>query len=206
MELLNKLENKIRKYSKDANFEIIERAYLLAKDAHKTQKRFSGEPYISHPLEVAFILTDLHMDADTICAAILHDIIEDTSASYEMIKINFNETIADLVEGVTKIGKLQFVTKEQREAENLRKMVIAMANDIRVVIIKLADRLHNMRTLSAMRSDKQKQKAQETLDIYAPIAHRLGISKIKWELEDLALLYLDPDAYHEISRKVALKR
>ncbi len=206
MELLKRLENSIREYSKDANFEIIERAYLLAKDAHKNQTRYSGEPYISHPLEVAFILTDLHMDSDTICAAILHDVIEDTPASYEMIKTNFNETIANLVDGVTKIGKLQFITKEQREAENLRKMVIAMANDIRVVIIKLADRLHNMRTLSAMRPDKQKQKARETLDIYAPIAHRLGISKIKWELEDLSLLYLDPEAYHDIARKVALKR
>lgn len=206
MELLKRLETRIKEYSKDANFEIIERAYLLAKDAHKNQTRYSGEPYISHPLEVAFILADLHMDTDTICAAILHDVIEDTSASYEMIKTNFNENIANLVDGVTKIGKLQFVTKEQREAENLRKMVIAMANDVRVVIIKLADRLHNMRTLSAMRPDKQKQKAKETLDIYAPIAHRLGISKIKWELEDLALLYLDPEAYHDIARKVALKR
>ena len=202
MELLKRLENSIREYSKDANFEIIERAYLLAKDAHKNQTRYSGEPYISHPLEVAFILTDLHMDSDTICAAILHDVIEDTPASYEMIKTNFNETIANLVDGVTKIGKLQFITKEQREAENLRKMVIAMANDIRVVIIKLADRLHNMRTLSAMRPDKQKQKARETLDIYAPIAHRLGISKIKWELEDLSLLYLDPEAYHDIAEKL----
>ena len=204
--MLKRLEERIKEYSKDANLEIIERAYLLAKDAHKNQTRYSGEPYISHPLEVAFILTDLHMDTDTICAAILHDVIEDTSASYDMIKSNFNENIANLVDGVTKIGKLQFVTKEQIEAENLRKMVIAMANDVRVIIIKLADRLHNMRTLSAMRPDKQRQKARETLDIYAPIAHRLGISKIKWELEDLALLYLDPEAYHDIARKVALKR
>ncbi len=206
MEMLKRLEERIKEYSKDANLEIIERAYLLAKDAHKNQTRYSGEPYISHPLEVAFILTDLHMDTDTVCAAILHDVIEDTSASYDMIKSNFNENIANLVDGVTKIGKLQFVTKEQREAENLRKMVIAMANDVRVIIIKLADRLHNMRTLSAMRPDKQRQKARETLDIYAPIAHRLGISKIKWELEDLALLYLDTEAYHDIARKVALKR
>lgn len=201
-----RLEDSIREYNKDANLEIVRRAYLLADDAHKEQVRISGEPYISHPLEVAYILSQLHMDIDTICAALLHDVIEDTSADYQMIEENFNTNIANLVDGVTKIGKLQFETREEREAESLRKMVIAMAQDIRVIIIKLADRLHNMRTLGVMRPEKRVQKARETLDIYAPIAHRLGISRIKWELEDLSLKYIDPKAYKEIEHKVTFNR
>lgn len=206
MVTLEQLKSLIKKNNKNANLELIERSYLFAEEAHENQRRYSGEPYISHPLEVAYILAELNMDVYAICAGILHDVVEDTFITVDVIQVNFGNDIAALVDGVTKIGKIQFVNKEQRQAESLRKMIIAMAQDIRVVIVKLADRLHNMRTLSAMREEKQKEKARETLDIYAPLAHRLGISKIKIELEDLALRYLDEEMYYTIAEKVALRK
>jgi len=200
------LLKKINMYSSDVDVKMVIKAYELALSAHKGQKRISGEDYIIHPIEVAGILADLQLDMPTITASILHDVIEDTVYSFEDIKENFTLEIAELVDGVTKIGKLEFSSKEEQQAESLRKMIIAMAKDIRVIMIKLADRLHNMRTLKYMTPEKQKEKAQETLDIYAPIAHRLGISKVKWELEDLALRYLDEEVYYELVTKVSSKR
>ncbi len=203
---ISKLENKIKSYNPECDFELLERCYLFALEAHENQSRYSGEPYIYHPLEVAYILADLQIDIKAICAGLLHDVIEDTFVTYEVVNLNFGKDIADMVDGVTKIGKLHFADKKQRQSESLRKMIIAMASDVRVILIKLADRLHNMRTLEAMKIEKQKEKALETLEIYAPIAHRLGISKIKWELEDLSLRYLDEEAYYDIGRKISLKR
>ena len=196
----------IKKYNPNNDAEIVERAYNYASKAHDGQKRVSGEDYIFHPLEVAKILAELNMDNITIAAGILHDVIEDTKCTYEDCKNLFGEEIAMLVDGVTKLGKLEYKTKEEQQAESLRKMFIAMAKDIRVVLIKLADRLHNMRTLRFMPAEKQKEKAKETMEIYAPIAHRLGISKVKWEMEDLALRYLEPKGYYELVDKVAKKR
>ena len=204
--LMIELIKKINKYSNDADVAMVIKAYELAMNAHKGQKRISGEDYIIHPIEVAGILADLQLDMPTITASILHDVIEDSAYSFEDIEENFSLEIAELVDGVTKIGKLEFSSREEQQAESLRKMIIAMAKDIRVIMIKLADRLHNMRTLKYMPEEKQKEKAQETLDIYAPIAHRLGISKVKWELEDLALRYLDQDGYYELVTKVSSKR
>ncbi|HYE11263.1 MAG TPA: bifunctional (p)ppGpp synthetase/guanosine-3',5'-bis(diphosphate) 3'-pyrophosphohydrolase [Patescibacteria group bacterium] len=204
--MLDKLLKKIEKYNSADSTAIIEKAYSFANNAHEGQIRQSGDAYISHPLEVANILADLNMDNVTIAAAILHDVVEDTKFSYDDIKSDFGEEVAMLVDGVTKLGKLEYTTKEDLQAENLRKMFMAMAKDIRVIIIKLADRLHNMRTLKYMPEKKQKEKAAETMDIYAPIAHRLGISTIKWEMEDLALRYLEPTAYFDLVEKVAKKR
>lgn len=204
--MLNKLLEKIEKYNPSDSTEIIEKAYNYANNAHEGQMRNSGDDYISHPLEVANILADLNMDNVTISAAILHDVIEDTKFSYDDIKSDFGEEVAMLVDGVTKLGKLEYTTKEDLQAENLRKMFMAMAKDIRVIIIKLADRLHNMRTLKYMSEKQQREKASETMEIYAPIAHRLGISTIKWEMEDLALRYLEPTAYFDLVDKVAQKR
>lgn len=204
--MLDKLLNKIQKYNSSDDTAIIVKAYEYANRAHQGQVRQSGDAYISHPLEVANILADLNMDNVTIAAAMLHDVIEDTVYSYDDVKSEFGEEVAMLVDGVTKLGKLEYTTKEEQQAENLRKMFIAMAKDIRVIIIKLADRLHNMRTLKYMSESKQREKAAETMEIYAPIAHRLGISKIKWEMEDLALRYLEPQGYYELVDKVAKKR
>ncbi|HWR61824.1 MAG TPA: bifunctional (p)ppGpp synthetase/guanosine-3',5'-bis(diphosphate) 3'-pyrophosphohydrolase [Clostridia bacterium] len=204
--MLQDLMNIIKRYNPNNDAEIVERAYNYAVKAHDGQKRVSGEDYIIHPLEVAKILAELNMDNVTIAASILHDVIEDTKCTYEDCKSIFGEEIAMLVDGVTKLGKLEYKTKEEQQAESLRKMFIAMAKDIRVVLIKLADRLHNMRTLKYMPPEKQIEKARETMEIYAPIAHRLGISKIKWEMEDLALRYLEPKEYYELVDKVAKKR
>jgi guanosine-3',5'-bis(diphosphate) 3'-pyrophosphohydrolase len=186
--------------------DLLHRAYAYAKKAHDGQFRESGEPYIIHPCAIARILIDLGMDADTIAAALLHDVIEDTPVTYEQMAAEFSVEIADLVNGVTKLERIQFNSREEFQAESLRKMFLAMARDIRVLIIKLADRLHNMRTLQYRPEEKRKITARETLEIYAPFAHRLGISTIEWEMEDLALLYLDEPAYRQIERLVALKR
>lgn len=205
-QLYLELIEKIKTYHPSSDFSMIEKAYKLAVDAHKDQKRKSGEPYIIHPLKVAYILAELELDMESIVAGILHDIIEDTEYSYEDISNLFSEEIAALVDGVTKLGKLSYTTKEEAQAENYRKMFLAMAKDIRVILIKLADRLHNMRTLNYMKPEKQKEKAQETLDIYAPLAHRLGISKIRSEMEDLCFKYLDPDAFFDLATKIERKK
>lgn len=205
-QLYKELIDKIKTYHPSDDFSMVEKAYKLAVEAHKEQKRKSGEPYIIHPLKVAYILAELELDMETITAGILHDIIEDTPYTYEDIAHLFSEEIAALVDGVTKLGKLSYTTKEEAQAENYRKMFLAMAKDIRVILIKLADRLHNMRTLNYMTPEKQREKAQETLDIYAPLAHRLGISKIRSEMEDLCFKYLNPDAYFDLTAKIQKKK
>ena len=205
-QLYLELIEKIKTYHPSDDFSMVEKAYQLANNAHKDQKRKSGEPYIIHPLKVAYILAELELDMESIVAGILHDIIEDTEYSYEDISNMFSEEIAALVDGVTKLGKLSYTTKEEVQAENYRKMFLAMAKDIRVILIKLADRLHNMRTLNHMKPEKQREKAQETLDIYAPLAHRLGISKIRSEMEDLCFHYLNPEAFSDLAVKIAKKK
>lgn len=204
--MLDSLIEKIEANVKDADIELIKKAYNFAFDAHKEQKRESGEPYIMHPVNVAMILSELGMDSNTIIAGLLHDVIEDTHYSYDDVANEFNKEVANLVDGVTKLGKIKYKSKEEQQADNVRKMLLAMAKDIRVIIIKLADRLHNMRTLKFMPAEKQKSKAQETLDIFAPLANRLGMSKIKWELEDLCLRYLHPDDYYDLVHQIAEKR
>lgn len=202
-----KIIEKIKLYDPGADVELIEKAYNCAQAAHAGQKRISGEPYIIHPVEVALILADLELDVQTIAAALLHDVIEDTNLNYFNIADEFGEEIALLVDGVTKLSRINFKSKEDAQAENLRKMFIAMAKDIRVILIKLADRLHNMRTLHYHQNEeKQKAIARETLEIFAPLAHRLGIFKIKWELEDLAFYYIDQEMYYEIAKRLKQKR
>ena len=203
---LQEILDKIKKYAPNADVTPVIKAYELAKSAHAGVFRKSGEPYIIHPIAVANILADLELDMEVIAAGLLHDVVEDTPYTYEDIKELFGKDIADLVDGVTKLGKIKYQTKEESQAENLRKMFLAMAKDIRVILIKLADRLHNMRTLKYMPEEKAKYKAKETLEIYGGIAHRIGISKIKWELEDLALKYIDPEGYRELSDKITMKR
>ncbi|MEG0250032.1 MAG: bifunctional (p)ppGpp synthetase/guanosine-3',5'-bis(diphosphate) 3'-pyrophosphohydrolase [Peptostreptococcus sp.] len=203
---LKKLIEKIKTYSPNADFDKVARAYNLAKEAHEGQFRKSGEPYFIHPKAVANILADMQLDEDTICGGLLHDVVEDTDYELDYIEEQFGKDVAILVDGVTKLGKIKYMTKEESQSENLRKMFLAMAKDMRVILIKLADRLHNMRTLEYMNPEKAKYKAQETLDIYAGIAHRLGISKIKWELEDLSLRYLDSEGYYELVNMVKMKR
>ncbi len=201
--LYDMLIARIRKYHPSTDVSMIRKAYELAKDAHGSQRRKSGEPYIVHPLWVAIILADLEMDKETIIAAMLHDVVEDTQISEAEISEMFGEEVALLVDGVTKLGQLSYSSdKLEVQAENLRKMFLAMAKDIRVIIIKLADRLHNMRTLQFMTPAKQKEKAKETMDIYAPIAQRLGISKIKTELDDLALEYSQPETFFELVQQI----
>ncbi len=202
----HKLVNKILSYNSGCNIGLLDKAYELAKSCHDGQLRESGEPYITHPLEVAHILADLELDCITIIAGLLHDTVEDTNCTYDDIREQFGETVAMLVDGVTKLDKIPYTTKEEQQAENLRKMFMAMAKDIRVILIKLADRMHNMHTLKYMPRDKQVEKASETLEIYAPLAHRLGISKVKWELEDICFRYLNPDEYYDLVEKIAKKR
>lgn len=201
-----KLVEKVKQYNGNCDYSLLEKAYQLSKAAHEGQQRVSGEPFFVHPVEVALILADLELDCTSIIAGLLHDTIEDTTFTYDGLKANFGQEITDLVDGVTKLGKIPYTTKEEQQVENLRKMFLAMAKDIRVILIKLADRLHNMRTLKYMVPEKQVEKAKETLEIYAPLAHRLGISKIKWELEDLSLRYIDPKGYYQLVDGIAQKR
>ena len=196
----------VKSYQPNADIDLIRRAYELADAAHKGQKRVSGEDYIIHPLAVAKILTDLQIDDITISAAILHDVVEDTTHTLDEMRERFGDEVAMLIDGVTKLGRIQYKSKEEQQLESYRKMFLAMAKDIRVIMIKLADRLHNMRTLKYMREDKQKRIARETIEIYAPLANRLGISNVKWELEDLCLRYLDPKAYYDLVESVKQKR
>ena len=201
------LEKTVRGYNPAADFQHIRAAFEFAAEAHKDQKRKSGEPYIIHPLAVAQIVAEeLRLDSESIEAALLHDVIEDTAATHEQVSKLFSPTIADLVEGVSKLTRIQYATKEDEQMENLRKMLIAMSKDIRVILIKISDRLHNMRTMEYQTPAKQKQKSLETMEIYAPIAHRLGMQRMKWELEDLSLKYLDPIGYDEIVSKLDAKR
>lgn len=203
---LQELIEKIKRYAPNGDLDLIEKAYYYGKKAHEGQLRKSGEPYFIHPIAVANILCDMELDMQTIAAGLLHDVVEDTEFTYEDIKNDFGEEIADLVDGVTKLGQIKYKSKEETQAENLRKMFLAMSKDIRVILIKLADRLHNMRTLKFMPPEKAKAKATETLEIYGGIASRLGIYKVKWELEDIALRYIDSDGYYDLVEKVAKKR
>ena len=205
--LYAELIESVHKYHPSTDITLIEKAYRIADQAHKEQVRKSGEPYIIHPLYVAIILAELELDKETIVSGLLHDVVEDTVMTKEEIAAQFGDEVALLVDGVTKLGQLSYdADKVEIQAENLRKMFLAMAKDIRVILIKLADRLHNMRTLKFMKPEKQKEKARETMDIYAPIAQRLGISKVKTELDDLSLKYLEPEAYYDLVRKVAMQR
>jgi guanosine-3',5'-bis(diphosphate) 3'-pyrophosphohydrolase len=203
---LDGLLEKARANRPDVDLSLIQNAWSYAQEAHDGQVRESGEPYFDHPVSVAFILADMNLDANTMAAGLLHDVIEDTGKSYEEISEAFGSEIATLVDGVTKLSRMDFKSREEQQAESLRKMFVAMAKDIRVILIKLADRLHNMRTLDYSPPEKQKRVAGETLEIYAPLAHRLGMWRMKWELEDLSLRYLDSMAYYELVEKVATKR
>lgn len=204
--IVEKVINRVKEYSPKANTDMIYVAYRLAKAAHKNQVRKSGEPYIIHPVQIAYIASELSMDATAICAGLLHDVIEDTPYTFDDIVMLFGRPVAEIVDGVTKLKKIQYRERQEQQVENLRKMFFAMSKDIRVVIIKLIDRLHNMRTLNFQPREKQLYIAKETLDVYAPLAHRLGISKIKSELEDLSLKYLDPIAYEEIAESINQKK
>ncbi len=200
--MYDELHSIIEKTYSDEEIKLVEKAFELARSSHDGQFRLSGDPYIIHPLAVARILLDMGMDYESVCAALLHDVVEDTTVTYDEVKEEFGESIANLVDGVTKLGLVSLTNKEERQAENLRKMLIAMNQDIRVIIIKLADRVHNMRTLEYMREQKRRDKALETLEIFAPIAHRLGIRGFKEELEDLSIRFLDPVAYDEIQNSL----
>jgi len=201
-----RLIKKLKKKDSNCDLEQVEKAYNMSKSVHEGQLRISGEPFIVHPVEVASILADLELDCKSIIAAILHDTIEDTTCTFESLDEKFGRDVALLVDGVTKLGRIPYSTKQEQQAESLRKMFLAMAKDIRVILIKLADRLHNMRTLDYMSTEKQIEKAKETLEIYAPIAHRLGMSAIKWELEDISLKYMDPKGYRSLHDRILKKR
>jgi GTP pyrophosphokinase len=203
---LDEILDKVRGYAPDADLGLVRKAWVYAQKHHAGQTRQSGEPYFAHPLEVANLLADLRMDTDTLAAAILHDTVEDTDATLEDIAEKFNTEISEMVDGVTKLNKLNNRTAQEAKAENFRKLVLAMSRDIRVIVIKLADRLHNMQTLKAMRPDKRIRIAQETMDLYAPIANRLGIVSIKGQLQDLAFAYLHPDVHAELERQVEARR
>ncbi|GHU88077.1 hypothetical protein AGMMS49941_12030 [Deferribacterales bacterium] len=200
------IQDFIKQYSPDEDLEKLNTAYVYAAKQHFGQLRQSGDPYLLHPLSVAYILSQMNMDVDSIIAAMLHDTIEDTSATLDELSEIFGKRIAFLVDGMTKISKIEFNSKEEKQAENFRKMLVSMSEDIRVVMIKLADRLHNMRTIDSLRPDKQLRIANETLEIYAPLADRLGIAIMKWELEDLAFRVINPEMYVDIQQKVKLSR
>ena len=202
----DKLAGLVKRYMGEDDCELVELAYCFAAEKHCAQKRRSGEAYINHPVEVAIILAELKMDCDVVCAALLHDTVEDTTTSLADVTQYFGSTVAELVDGVTKLTNIDVDTMDEKQALNLRKMFLAMSRDIRVVIVKLADRLHNMRTLAALREDRRLFKARETMDVYAPLADRLGMSSIKWELEDLSFFYLEPEAYQRIARMVSESR
>ena len=204
--LLEDLLAKIKSQNPNSDLDPVKKAFALAKAQHEGQFRLSGEPFFMHPVAVANILADMGLDIHSITAALLHDVVEDTDMSEAEISAEFGETVALLVSGVTKLGKIAYTSNEDQQIENLRKMFLAMAKDVRVIVIKLADRLHNMRTLSSMPEHKQREKARETLEVFAPLAHRLGMSKVKMELEDLALKYIDPIAYYEIVDKISQKQ
>jgi len=203
---LEDIVERLLRNNPEADVDLVRRAYIFSARAHQGQTRLSGESYLIHPLDVAKILAELKLDAATVAAGILHDTIEDTSSTTEEIQSLFGDEVAKLVDGMTKLSRIELQSREEREAQNFRKMIVAMSNDIRVILIKLADRLHNMRTLTFLPPEKQKRTAQETLDIYAPLANRLGIAKIKTELEDLSFRYLHPEEYREIANKVTQKR
>src|SRR5215831_19112825 len=200
------LLEKVRSYSPEADLELLRRAYVFSALEHKGQVRHSGEPYLVHPLEVADLLADLKLDVVAVSAGLLHDVVEDTLTTPERITELFGAEVSHVVEGVTKIGAIPFSSSEERQAENFRKMLLAMVDDIRVILVKLADRLHNMRTLHHLPEDRRIKIAQETLDIYAPIASRLGMSKVKNELEELSFRYLEPQAYEALRARVDSKR
>jgi GTP diphosphokinase / guanosine-3',5'-bis(diphosphate) 3'-diphosphatase len=197
---------KVQVYRPGDDLELLRKAYDFSSEEHKTQRRLSGEPYLSHPLEVANVLADMKLDVVCLAGGMLHDVVEDTPTTIERVRQEFGPEVARIVEGVTKISRIEFLSPEEKQAENLRKMVLAMANDIRVVLVKLADRLHNMRTLEHLDPDRRQRIARETMEIYAPLAHRLGMGKIRGELEDLAFRYLEPDAYAEVKKAVESRR
>ena len=198
--------SKRKEHSRRVDTKLIMKAYNLANEKHKDQKRSSGEPYIIHPLNVAYILADIGLDESTISAALLHDVVEDTDVTDEQLRKEFGDEIADMVAGVTKLSNIQFASVEEQQAEDYRKMFLAMGKDIRVILIKLADRLHNMRTLKYLRRDRQIANAKETMELYAPLANRLGLYSLKWELEDLSFKYLEPEEYHELVEGINKKR
>ena len=197
---------KRKEHSRRVDQKLIQKAYKYAVEHHGDQRRKSGEPYIIHPINVAYILADIGLDESTICAALLHDVVEDTDATENDIKREFGQEISDMVAGVTKLGKIAFATVEEQQAEDYRKMFLAMGKDIRVILIKLSDRLHNMRTLKHLKRDRQIAISKETMELYAPLANRLGLYSVKWELEDLAFKYLYPEEYHELVEGINKKR
>ncbi|KKM17775.1 hypothetical protein LCGC14_1672360, partial [marine sediment metagenome] len=206
MKQVNKVIKKIKRYNPKFNDELVKEAFQFAKLHHSEQVRASGEAFIEHPVNVALILVELEMDEATIVAALLHDILEDTDVTREQLEDVFGQEIAELIEGVTKLSQIQFKSRRDHQAENLRKMLLAMAKDLRVILIKLADRLHNMRTLKFLEEDRRQRIAQETREIYAPLAHRLGIFQLKWQLEDLAFETLEPKKYAQITKMIDQKR
>ncbi len=200
------LEERVQKYHPEADLELLRKAYVFSAREHKGQTRQSGEPYLSHPLKVAHILAEMKLDVACVSVGLLHDVVEDTLTSLDTIREYFGEDIAHLVDGVTKISQIHFSSRHEKQAENFRKLLLAMVDDIRVILVKLADRLHNLSTLQYLPAEKRKSIAQETLDIYVPIAHRLGMAKLRGELEDLAFRYLDPVAFQNISTQVEKER
>src|SRR6059036_1590618 len=203
---LEEILDKVEKHHPGDNLDLIRRAYIFSAKEHKGQVRASGEPYLTHPLEVANLLAEMKMDAVTVGVGLLHDVVEDTLTTLEKIERMFGADVAHIVDGVTKISQIQFTSKEEKQAENFRKMLLAMTDDIRVIMVKFADRLHNMRTLEYLAADRREAIARETMEIYAPLANRLGMGKVRGELEDLAFSYLDPKSYQELKEIVERKR